>query len=154
MNRKALIYMPVVLSVIMVSSILTGCANKSSTTEVAGTGVVTESTLTDTVESSGSIQADQISTLNWNTSGIISNISVTSGNKIKKGDILMELDSTSVPAEVIQGFVDLANAKLKLEDAKSMSSTANAAVAFGGSPNSLRRREKCLIRNRLHHRFG
>ncbi|HBO33356.1 MAG TPA: hypothetical protein DD636_01210, partial [Anaerolineaceae bacterium] len=112
------------------TAILTGCATSAPAAESTGTGVVTESTLTDTVDSSGSLQAAQIATLTWNTSGVVSSVNVSAGDKVKSDEVLLELDATTVPASVIDGFVALANAKLALEDAKSMSSTAEAAVAL------------------------
>ncbi len=114
--------------VLVLATGLSGCAKQSTTIGTSGTGVVTESTLTDTVESSGSLQAAQVATLTWYTSGVVSTVNVESGDIVSDDDVLMELDSTTVPAEVINAFVELAKARLALEDAKSMSSTAQAAV--------------------------
>ncbi len=127
MRRKSLI---VIMPFLVIMLVLSGCNNSSATSEAAGYGKVTESTLTDTVESSGSLQAAQVATLTWNTSGVVSGVYFKAGDKVKSDDVLVELDATSVPADVINGFVDLANAKLALEDAKSTSSTAEAAVAL------------------------
>lgn len=117
-------------SIVAISSLLAGCSKNARVSAEAGTGIVTESTLTDTVDSSGSVQADQVAILTWDTSGVVSVVNVQTGDFVKTGDVLVELDSTTVPAEVIQGYVDLAEAKLALEDAKSNSSTAKAAVAL------------------------
>ena len=121
-----------ILLILAFAFALNGCASSANTssTSTVGTGVVTESTVTDTVESSGTLAAAQVATLNWNTSGVVSIINVKTGDQVKKNDVLLELDSTTVPADIIDGFVTLANAKLALEDAKSMSSTANAKVAL------------------------
>ena len=129
LNRKQthlLLIIPLIIGLL-----LAGCTQSDTTNaQSAGTGLVTESTITDTVESSGSLAAAQVATLTWNTSGVVSSVSVKAGNQVKSDDVLMELDSTTVPAEVIDGFVALANARLALEDAKSMSSTAEAMVAL------------------------
>lgn len=118
------------------TAILTGCVASTPAAESTGTGVVTESTLTDTVDSSGSLQAAQVATLTWNTSGVVSSVNVHAGDKVKSDEVLLELDATTVPASVIDGFVALANAKLALEDAKSMSSTAEAAVALADAQSA------------------
>lgn len=120
----------ILLAFMTITSLLVGCSGTNSSASEAGTGVVTESTLTDTVDSSGSIEADQVATLSWDTSGVVNIVNVKTGDTVKSGDSLVELDSTTVPATVIQGYVDLAQAKLALEDAKSDSSTAKAAVAL------------------------
>lgn len=131
MNKKISSVLPIFLCIAIFALSLSGCKSKTASTgSVSGVGVVTESTLSDTVDSSGSIQAAQVETLTWNTSGVVSNVLVAAGSMVKKGDVIMELDSTTVPIDVIQGYVDLANAKLNLEDAKSMSSTANALVTL------------------------
>ncbi len=109
---------------------LAGCDKADKTASATTTGLVTESTLTDTVESSGSLQADQVATLTWGTSGVVTLVRVNTGDKVNSGDVLIELDATTVPAEIINGFVELSEAKLNLEDAKSQSSTAQAAVAL------------------------
>lgn len=126
----------VLVLTLLSTAILTGCAASAPAAESTGTGVVTESTLTDTVDSSGSLQAAQIATLTWNTSGVVSSVNVHAGDKVKSDEVLLELDATTVPASVIDGFVDLANAKLALEDAKSMSSTAEAAVALADAQSA------------------
>lgn len=130
MSHKPHSILLAVFSIVVISSLLAGCSRNSKASAEAGTGFVTESTLTDTVDSSGSVQADQVAILSWDTSGVVSVVNVKTGDTVKDGDVLIELDSTTVPAEVIQGYVDLAEAKLALEDAKSNSSTAKAAVAL------------------------
>lgn len=130
MNRYARSTFFVILAIVTISFLLVGCKSKTAISSESGTGIVTESTLTDTVDSSGSIQADQVANLAWDTSGVVSIVNVKTGDTVKGGDTLLELDSTTVPASVIQGYVDLAEAKLALEDAKSDSSTAKAAVAL------------------------
>lgn len=127
-NRRST--MIVVLALITASSLLVGCAGKSSSAAEAGTGVVTESTLADTIDSSGSIEAEQVETLTWGTSGVVSDVLIKTGDKVTSDETLMELDSTTVPATIVQGYSDLAEAKLALEDAKSSTSTAKAAVAL------------------------
>jgi RND family efflux transporter MFP subunit len=113
-SSKVLIVIPLVLSILL----LAGCGNSKNVATSSGTGVVTETTMTDTVESSGSVSPYQLATLAWGTSGTVSEVAVNTDQVVKKGDNLMTLDSASAPANVIQAIVDLVSAKQALEDAK------------------------------------
>ena len=119
----------IVLSLIMISSILVGCS--SSKTTAATTGVVTEVSMSNSVESSGSISAKQLSTLSWETSGIVGAVNTTTNSEVKKGDVLMTLDSTTAPSAIIEATVTLVSAKQALADAKeSNTAKATAEVAL------------------------
>ncbi|MCX6053713.1 MAG: efflux RND transporter periplasmic adaptor subunit [Chloroflexi bacterium] len=121
------IAIPLILSFVL----LAGCSSSTASTETSGTGVVTETTMTDTVESSGSVNASQLATLSWETSGTVSQVNVTSGQKVKSGDVLMSLDSSTAPASVIQAIADLVTAKENLDSSKvSTTSIATAEVAL------------------------
>lgn len=49
----------ILIPLLAILMVLTGCAGANNTAESSGTGLVTETTLTDTVESSGSVSARQ-----------------------------------------------------------------------------------------------
>lgn len=111
--------------------VLTGCASANNAAESSGTGVVTETNLTDTVESSGSVAARQLATLTWGTSGNVLEVNASTNEKVVSGEILMTLDSTSAPAEVIQAVSTLVTAQQNLVNAtESNTSLAQAEVAL------------------------
>jgi len=59
-QSKLTMIVPIILSVMLI----TGCSAQNKASADAGTGVVTETTMTDTVESSGSVSAPN----NWPSS--------------------------------------------------------------------------------------
>lgn len=121
-----------VLSLILISSILMGCSSKTTTT--ATTGVVEEVSMSNTVESSGSISAKQLVTMNWETSGIVGSVNVKSNSTVKKDDVLMTLDASTAPSDVIQATVTLVSAKQALEDAQqSNTAKGQAEVALASA---------------------
>lgn len=121
-----------VLSLILISSILMGCS--STTTAAATTGVVEEVSMSNTVESSGSISAKQLVTMNWETSGIVGAVNVKPNSTVKKDEVLMTLDASTAPSDVIQATVTLVSAKQALEDAQqSNTAKAEAEVALASA---------------------
>lgn len=125
--KKVGFLIPVALIVLMI----TGCSKAAATNTTAGYGVVTESTQTDTIDSSGSIDPYQITTLNWKTSGTVESVNVTAGQTVTKGTVLATLDASTAPTSVNQAISDLITAKQELEDARnSKTATAEAEVAL------------------------
>lgn len=119
-----------ILSLLLVSSILLGCATSSSST-TATTGTVEEVSMSTTVESSGSISAKQLVTMSWETSGIVGAVNVKSNETVTKDQVLMTLDPSTAPSDVIQATVTLVSAKQALEDAQqSNTAKAEAEVAL------------------------
>lgn len=132
-QTKLFISMALLLSVGM----LAGCASTKATAETSGTGVVTESTMTDTVESSGAVSAYQLATLTWKTSGTVSEVDVKTNQIVKSGDVLMTLDSTTAPANIIQSIADLVSAQQALDYAiLSKTSIAKAEVALASAKST------------------
>ncbi|HEU0296283.1 MAG TPA: efflux RND transporter periplasmic adaptor subunit [Anaerolineales bacterium] len=86
----------------------------------------------ETVEASGSLEAQPLATLNWNTSGVVEEVYVNAGDKVKEGDVLMKLRTTSVSSNIISAQGDLVTAQEELEDLVSSSDTesAQAVVAL------------------------
>ncbi len=107
--------------------LLAGCSDQTT----IETGYVAETTITETVESSGSIEAKQLATLSWATSGNVEKINVETNSLVASGDELMTLDPTSVSIDVLQAITTLIDAKQELEDAKhSKTELAKAEVAL------------------------
>ncbi|MFZ2098327.1 MAG: efflux RND transporter periplasmic adaptor subunit [Anaerolineales bacterium] len=85
----------------------TGGASGSFT----GYGNVTQVNYTDTVESTGQIQPQHITSLSFSTTGTVAQSNVQVGQTVKAGDTLMTLDPTSVPANLLTAQTDLTNAQ-------------------------------------------
>lgn len=116
----------ILLSLVLISSFLTACSSSSSTT--ATTGVVTTVSESSTVEASGNITAKQQTTLSWETSGIVGEVNTDTNSSVSKGDVLMTLDPSTAPSDVIEAQETLVSAKADLESAQ-MSNTAKAQAA-------------------------
>ncbi|MHC1740393.1 MAG: efflux RND transporter periplasmic adaptor subunit [Anaerolineaceae bacterium] len=112
-----------IVSLVIIATLLVGCA--AQTTDTATTGVVQEVSMSNSVESSGSIAAKQMVTLSWQTSGIVGAVNVATNTSVKTNDVLMTLDPATAPSEVIQATETLVSAKQDLENAK-QSNTAKA----------------------------
>lgn len=124
-----------ILSLLLISSILMGCSATSSTT--ATTGTVEAVSMSTTVESSGSISAKQLVTLSWETSGIVGTVNVKSNEEVSKDQVLMTLDPSTAPSDVIQATVTLVSAKQALEDAQqSNTAKAQAEVALANAQSA------------------
>lgn len=122
MHKKFQMTGLIVISLLMVSALLVGCASKSTT---ATTGTVEKVSMSNSVESSGSVTAKQMDTLVWGTSGIVGKVNVEANQSVKKGDVLMTLDASTAPSDVIEAEETLITAKQNLENAK-QSNTARA----------------------------
>jgi HlyD family secretion protein len=102
------------------------------------TQVLTTGSLTSIIGATGTVRANQTTLLNWQTSGRISKINVAEGQSVHKGDVLAELDPTSLPQNVILAQSDMVSAKRALDNLKdSNSAKAQAALTLANAQNSL-----------------
>lgn len=104
-------------------------ANASN--EIADTSAsVVSIEVAETVEASGSLEAQPSATLSWNTGGTVEDVYVKAGDRVHTGDILMKLKTTSVDAGIITAQADLATAQKELEDLLSSSDTELAQAVI------------------------
>ncbi|MFN8433182.1 MAG: efflux RND transporter periplasmic adaptor subunit [Anaerolineales bacterium] len=94
---------------------LTGNANASDSAATE-TAQVVSLTLTETVDSTGSLEAEPFANLNWKTSGTVAVVNVEPGDFVKAGDILLTLDPTSTSSSIVSAQADLINAQENLDD--------------------------------------
>jgi HlyD family secretion protein len=92
------------------------------------TGKVTTLNVAQTVEASGALAAQPSASLTWNTAGVVEMVNVKAGDRVKAGDVLMKLKTTSVASTIISAQADLVTAQKDLETAKSGTSLAQAAI--------------------------
>jgi RND family efflux transporter MFP subunit len=116
MRHKTRLLFLRLISLAVLMMVLTGCSNTSH--EDASIGYVTANTLTQTVESSGSVSAKQIATLKWSTSGNVLEVNVENNDVVASGQELMKLDSTSAPTDILEAISDLVTAQENLETAQ------------------------------------
>ena len=90
-------------------------ANASDSAE-ADTAQVVSLTLTETVDTTGSLEAEPFASLDWKTGGTVAKVNVEPGDFVKAGDILLTLDPTSTSASIVSAQADLINAQETLDD--------------------------------------
>jgi len=126
--RKACIPAAIVLLAVLGVALLASCSsNASSSSATSNVGVVTTVTVTDKIETSGNLDASQLAKLTWGTRGTVAQVNVKKGQTVKAGDVLAELNASSVPAEVVTAQSDLASAQRALEILQTSTSARAAA---------------------------
>ena len=58
-------------------------------------------TLTGTIDATGTVRANQSAMLIWQTSGSVGTVNVRLGDQVSDGQVLAELEQTSLPQNVI-----------------------------------------------------
>jgi RND family efflux transporter MFP subunit len=113
-NKRTFAVVSVIMLLALVLAACSGAANAqtgSSSGNFTGYGTVTQVNYTDTVESTGQIQPQHITSLSFSTTGIVAQSKVQVGQSVKAGDMLMMLDPATVPANLAVAQIDLTNAR-------------------------------------------
>jgi HlyD family secretion protein len=84
-------------------------------------------TLTSTVSATGTVRAEQSALIFWQTSGIVDQVLVDTGDTVSDGELLAELDGTSLSQAIINAQIEQVNAQKALDDLLSSNSPAAAA---------------------------
>ena len=98
---------------------------------------VTTGSVTQTIESSGTVSAANKAAPSFSVSGTVKSVAVKVGQNVSKGDVLAKLDTTSLQSDIDSAKSTLANAAQKLEADKagqtSGGGTAVSPSAYTGS---------------------
>ena len=94
---------------------------RASNGSADATASVVTVNVAQTVESSGSLEAQPSAGLTWKTGGVVDQVYVTAGDKVKAGEILMKLKTTTVSSSIISAQADLVTAQQDLENVKTSS---------------------------------
>ncbi len=128
-KKKIIIPVAVVLILVIVLVMFKACsANK----EMAAENLIKAQNQNFTVQ--GSVETDE-TTINTKIAGNIASINVSEGDKVKKGDVLMNIDSQSLLAQKAQAdaAVTAANGQLKATQAARAAAAAVAQKAANGA---------------------
>ncbi len=102
---------------------------KANDTTAATEATVSSLDVAETIEASGSLEAQPFASLSWKTSGVVESLNVKPGDFVKADSILLTLDPTSVSASIVTAQADLVTAQKNLEDLlTSGTSLAQAAI--------------------------
>lgn len=107
--------------------VLAGCSSNSASTGVTSEGAISSVTITDKIETSGNLSAGQLVQLIWATDGLIEQVNVKVGQKVKTGDVLATLKADSVTTDMITAQATLATAQRDLQDLTNSNLTAAEA---------------------------
>jgi HlyD family secretion protein len=80
------------------------------------TAPVERGNLTVTISAIGTVRTNQSASLSWQTSGTVESVNAVEGQAVKDGDMLAQLQQTSLDQDVILAKADLASAQQALED--------------------------------------
>jgi HlyD family secretion protein len=98
---------------------------------ITGEAKVVSLTITETIEASGSLQAQPFAALSWKTSGVVESVNVKAGDTVKAGDKLINIQPISASANIVAAQADLVNAQIALDDLlHSGTAFAQAAIAL------------------------
>src|SRR5512135_1245740 len=103
-KKRIWIILGVVLVLVVVGFIVARATSTSAGAQLANVqvGRVTRATLLSTVDSSGSVTPESNVTLSFGTSGPVSKVNVQVGDHVKAGDVLAELDTSSLLLQIAQ----------------------------------------------------
>ncbi len=144
----------IIAAVVVVAAIITGVIlyrqNQTSQNTAYQTLTITRGDLTALVGATGTVRANQTTLLSWQTTGRIQSLNVQVGDRVKKGDILAQLDPTSLPQNIIIARADLINAQRALEDLR------NSNVSRSQAQLALTQAQKALedaLKNRTNKNY-
>jgi HlyD family secretion protein len=117
-------YLGIALAVIFTAVMVLPRVNSANASKATDTSArVVSLDLAETVEASGSLEAQPSASLAWNTSGIVEATYAEAGDRVREGEVLMKLRTTSVSSSIISAQAELATAQKELDDLLSSSDT-------------------------------
>jgi HlyD family secretion protein len=129
-NKKLRNWSIAVLAVVVVGLLATlfFSTNKSQA-QTSTDSTVQSLTISETVESSGSLAAQPFASLEWKTNGVVESVNFVTGDIVKTGDVLMALKPSSTSSSIVSAKSDLIQAQKDLKDLlKSDTDRAQAAI--------------------------
>jgi multidrug efflux pump subunit AcrA (membrane-fusion protein) len=130
-RRRRAIALAVGVAVVATGSAV-GIAATSGNGPARRLATVARASVTQTVESSGTVTSSLKLTPSFSTTGTVKSVDVQVGDTVRKGQALASLDTTSLQADVDSANSTLANAKQQLEADK----TGQTSVTPNNSNNS------------------
>ncbi len=93
------------------------------------TAVVQRGTIISSVETTGKLEAQNSATLSFRTSGRVERVTAKQGDRVKKGEVLAELDTGALERQLAEAQVQLEISRLKLQQAKQSPRQDDVAAA-------------------------
>ncbi|MBI3362384.1 MAG: efflux RND transporter periplasmic adaptor subunit [Chloroflexi bacterium] len=96
--------------------LLAACQGQAAPAATSRTATIAVGTIEVRVSATGQIAAQSYSALDFNSRGAVSAVLHQVGDRVKAGDVLIELDPATMDASVVQAQADLIDAKKSLKD--------------------------------------
>ncbi len=130
--KKFLIPLAIFLALAVgVFAVIGASAQRRAEAQLAGleTEPVRRGTLSSVVEASGTVRSEQSALLTWETSGRVAwTLAEQPGEAVRAGQVLAELDDTTLPGHVILAQANLAEAQKQLDNLLNTSLTQAQAL--------------------------
>ena len=137
--KKALVIGGIVLVLIVVAVLVArlalgggpggGGAQAAPTAGTATTATVSRGSIEQTVSATGNVAPESQVALSFDSSGRIAQVLVQEGQQVKPGDVLAELDTTSLQLQVEQAQASLLTSQARLRQAQAPASAEDLASA-------------------------
>ncbi len=131
MKRNTLLIGSVVVIVLAIAALFewqTMTANAAATTRNLQTTTVQRGTIVATVSAAGNVTAPQQASLAFQTTGRVAQVNVQVGDSVKKGQVLMTLDTTDEQLALDTAQANLASAQANYDSAKAKNATNSDQV--------------------------
>src|SRR5437588_230520 len=106
----------IVVLLLVVGLLFLRSTRAQSQASTVQSGTVSTITVVSTVDGSGTVQPRQSAILYWKTTGQVSDVKTAVGDSVKAGDLLMSLDASTMPAQLISAQADLIAAQQSLNN--------------------------------------
>lgn len=115
MKRWVYVLVGIVLVAAVAGVVLLRRANRAASAATLQTVPAVTGDLTAVVGATGSVRANQSAVLTFQTTGIVERVYVQLRQRVREGQVLAELEQTSLPAQVILAQADLVAAQRALD---------------------------------------
>jgi HlyD family secretion protein len=106
----------IIVAAVAVLAVRRFSSANASEAMVSAEGEVVSLSVAETIEASGSLEAQPFAALDWKTSGVVEKVNVQPGDLVKAGDVLLTLQPSSTTASIVSAQADLINAQDELAD--------------------------------------
>lgn len=143
-QKQTKLYSTLILSWFMI--MLSACQRNVLPIEASpALATVTRGKIEQTLTLVGYLEANQSSTLNWKTAGVVSSVSVSEGQFVKKGEVLASLEPNSLSGEILANGKEILDTDEKISEllvsetakAKAYKELRDKAVALSDAEHHL-----------------
>jgi HlyD family secretion protein len=138
-SKKTRIWLGIGLAVVVVLVVLLAGRRNQSPSTTFETSPLTRGQLTATVGATGMVRAAQSAALNWQATGTVEQVNAGIGDSVRRDQILSSLAMNSVSQSVIQAQANLVTARRALDDARSSTASAQAAIALNKAEDAYKK---------------